>query len=119
MVHLSIDGNKNNEYECEYYLKKNLDTCFKSHRAMTSESQRRAKEPKWKIIPTKVRVISAKKSSTKRAVYVWRNVNLITPPTIQVNYVFNEGTGKYEKRKNVVHVPDTEYIKTTKDLNYS
>jgi len=83
---------------------------------MPSKYQIEQQKPKWKIIPTKVRVINVKKSSESRNVYVWRNVNLITAPKIEIERFYNKGNNRYEERRKVVWVPDTSYIKTTRDL---
>lgn len=78
---------------------------------------------RYKIIPTKVLVLSKKKSTTQRKVYVWRNVNLITPPSVvrESKVVFNKKTRQFEEHQLppvVKHIPDTTHIKTTRDLGY-
>lgn len=53
------------------------------------------------FITTKVRVISTKKSSLKKNVYVWRNVNILVP---------NGWKGSYAEL--------TRFFKTTRDVEH-
>jgi hypothetical protein len=72
----------------------------------------------YKTIPTKIQVVSKKKSKGNKPIKVWRNVNLITAPTIIIKSVYNEKNKRYDRYKKITYEPNPTLIKTTKDLAY-
>jgi len=79
---------------------------------------------KTKTVPTKVLVKSNKKSSSERDVYVWRNISIVTHPTVITKTVYNEHnknhmSGGYDVNPiKTVYIPDTSHLKSTSDLSY-
>ena len=96
------------------------------NRMKKQEYLERKRQRNHKIISTKVYVKSDKKSSVGsvkrdaagRDVYVWRNVNIITPPTVRTKSVYNARNDKYEQLRNVVYIPDTKNFTSTADLGF-